>query len=149
MLDPVYFIFRVFCGVGVKIHYICIRLYYFLFFFNWYSFHFSHTFIFRSLFFFDGAQGKFFISHNPLTFVQGFVRVSFDTNIVILCHFQWKSECFLFSTSTNEVWFLNVLTVMGVKIFYITFSIMKGEELIIGALLDSMIMNLRKGASVS
>ena len=31
----------------------------------------------------------------------------------------------------------------------ITFSIMKGDKFVIGAWLDSMIMNLRKGASVS
>ena len=38
---------------------------------------------------------------------------------------------------------------MGVKFVDITFSIMKSNKLVIGALLDSMIMNLGEGASVS
>ena len=38
---------------------------------------------------------------------------------------------------------------MGVKFVDITFSIMKGDGFVIGALLDSMIMNLGKAASVS
>ena len=37
---------------------------------------------------------------------------------------------------------------MGIK-FVITFSIMKDDKFVIGALLDSMIINLGKGASVS
>ena len=41
------------------------------------------------------------------------------------------------------------MTVTGVKFLDITFSIMKGDKLVIGALLDSMIKNLGKGASVS
>ena len=38
---------------------------------------------------------------------------------------------------------------MGIKFVDITFSIMKGDKSVVGALLDSMIMNLGKGASVS
>ena len=38
---------------------------------------------------------------------------------------------------------------MGVKFVDLTFSIIKGDELEIGALLNSMIMNLGKGISVS
>ena len=41
------------------------------------------------------------------------------------------------------------MTLIGVKFVDITFLIMKGDKLVIGALLDSMIMNLGKGASVS
>ena len=36
-------------------------------------------------YFFDGAYGEFFTSHNPpSTYIQGFLRVSFDTDIVKL-----------------------------------------------------------------
>ena len=38
---------------------------------------------------------------------------------------------------------------MSIKLIDITFSMMKGDKLVIGALIDSMIMNLGKGASVS
>ena len=38
---------------------------------------------------------------------------------------------------------------MGIKFVDITFSVMKGDKFVIGALSDSMIMNLGKGASVS
>ena len=41
------------------------------------------------------------------------------------------------------------LTVIGVKCVDITFSFMKGDKLVIGAQLVSMIMNLGKGDSVS
>ena len=45
--------------------------------------------IFSSLFISSmGAQREFFTSHNPLTYVQGFVGVSFDADIMKLCHFQ-------------------------------------------------------------
>ena len=63
--------------------------------------------------------------------------------------FSRKSACFLFSTSTSRVWFFNFLTVIGVRFVDITFSIMNGDKLVIGELLDSMIMNLGKVASVS
>ena len=42
-----------------------------------------------------------------------------------------------------------IFIVIGVRFVDITFSIMKGDKLVIGALLDSMIMNLGEGASVS
>ena len=78
------------------------------------------------------------------------MRVSFDTNIVKLGNFSRKSACSLFFLPRQaELHFLNFLTVMGVKFVDITFSIMKGDKFAIGALLDSMIMNLGKGASVS
>ena len=74
--------FRVFWGV--KIHYICIRLYCFPLFFNWYFFHFSHNLLFElSFYFLNGAWGEFFTCHNPITYVQEFVRVCFDTDIVL------------------------------------------------------------------
>ena len=38
---------------------------------------------------------------------------------------------------------------MGVKCVDITFSVMKDDRLVIGALLDSMFMSLWKGDSVS
>ena len=65
--------------------------------------------------------------------------------------FSRKSGCFLFSTLTSRVWFFNLFffTVIDVKFVDITFSIIKGDKLVIGALLDLMIMNLGKGASVS
>ena len=50
---------------------------------------------------------------------------------------------------TTPLLIFRVLTVMGVKLVDVTFSIMKGDEFVIGALLDSMIMNLGKGVSVS
>ena len=40
-------------------------------------------------------------------------------------------------------------TVIGVKFVDITFLIIKGDKLVIRALLDSMTMNLGKGVSVS
>ncbi len=40
-------------------------------------------------------------------------------------------------------------TVIDIKFVDITFSIMKGDKFVIGALLDSMIMNREKGTSVS
>ena len=43
----------------------------------------------------------------------------------------------------------NFFTVISVRFVDITFSIMNGDKLVIGALLDSIIMNLGKGASVS
>ena len=54
-----------------------------------------------------------------------------------------------FPPQQAEFHFLIFLTVIGVKFVDITFSIMKSDKLVIGALLDSMIMNLGKGASVS
>ena len=43
----------------------------------------------------------------------------------------------------------NFLAVIGVKFVDITFSIMKSDKSVIGALLDSIIMKLGKSASVS
>ena len=42
-----------------------------------------------------------------------------------------------------------LFTVIGVRFVDITFSIINGDKLVIEALLDSMIMNLGEGASVS
>ena len=83
-----------------------------------------------------------------LTFrdLWGYVLTLILWNFVI---FNRKSACFLFSTSTKKVWFFNFFTLIGIKFVDITFLIMKGDKLVIGVLLDSMIMNLGKGASVS
>ena len=55
----------------------------------------------------------------------------------------------LFHLNKQSKLFFNCFTVMGVKCVDITFSVMKSDKLVIRALLDSMIMNLGKGASVS
>ena len=67
--------------------------------------------------------------------------------------FSRKSACFLFSTSTSSfIFFIFYLFIFFYSICVIfvdiTFSIMNGDKLVIGTLLDSMIMNLGKGASV-
>ena len=66
-------------------------------------------------------------------------------NMVI---FSRKSACFFFSTSSS-VPFFNFFTNMGVKLLDITFSIIKGDRLVIGKPLDFIIMNLGKVDSTS
>ena len=76
------------------------------------------------------------------------MRVCFGTDIVKLSFSVENQRVSSFPLWQAEFHFLNFLTVMGVKFVDITFSIMKGDKFVIGALLDSMIMNLGKGASV-
>ena len=52
---------------------------------------------------------------------------------------------FSFSTSTSNESFFNFFTDFGVILLDMTFSIMNGEKLVIGELLDSIEMNLGKG----
>ena len=112
LLDPLhcitnFYFFSYF--VGVKLHYICIRLYCFLLFsfFNRYSFHFSHTLLFFNSLFISSMvhkESSLLLTTPLLTFrdLWGYVLTLILWNFVILSR---KSACFLFSTSTSRVWF--------------------------------------------
>ena len=93
-------------------------------------------------------------------------RVLYFSQLPFLCSgicegkfWHWYCETSLFFVENQRVssflpWqaefdLKNFFTVIGVKFVDITFSIMKGDKLVIEALLDSMIINLRKGTSVS
>ena len=71
------------------------------------------------------------------------------TLIVKLSFLVENQRVYSFSTSTRRVWFFHFFTVIRVRFVDITFSIISSDKLVIGALLDSMIMNQGKGASVS
>ena len=74
------------------------------------------------------------------------MRVCFDTDIVKLLFPGENQRVSSFLPQQAQFYFF---TEIGVKFVDITFSIINGDKLGIGALLDSVIINLGKGASVS
>ena len=103
-----------------------------------YSFNICHPLLFEFSFdFLNCTEQKFFVSLNLLTYVQGFIRRSFDRDFVELGHF-------LFPPPRREFHFKTFFRDTRVKLLDITFSIMNGDRFV-----DSITMNLGKSNSAS
>ena len=74
---------------------------------------------------------EFFASHSPITYVDGFVRVSFDRDVVELGHFQQEICIFSFFTSMSRVPFITFFfRDVSVKFLDITFSIVNRDRFV-------------------